>query len=146
MSDTPSDTPPRPASEAPGDEEIRRILAETTDRLHDKVAVVADPEDDDDAPAEIRPPKDPNVVWQAVPSVPDQLIKFPHTVRTGPQTDAVFNLSVAAERDAFNVIQAQATDNVNGQTSVIHQLTKEFHQGQFFALVTYSRLFFQKLH
>ena len=108
-------------------------------------AKIEDEPEGDEPQQELRPPKDPNVVWQGVPSVPDQLQKFPHTVRTGPHIDAVFNLSVKAELSEFNRIQGQATDQVNGLTTVIHHLTKEFHQGQFFALVTYSHLFYQKL-
>lgn len=143
MSEQSIDTVAAPTTEAPNDEEVRLMLAGSPERLSTKT----EPEvsDVDEPEREMRPPKDPNVVWLQVPSIPDQMHKMPHTVRTGPQIDAVFNLSIKAELAEFNLIQGKATDHVDGQTVVIHHLTKEFHQGQFFALVTYSKLFYQKL-
>lgn len=141
MSD-PRDQVPEPTTDAPSEAEARLMLEGSPDRYTDKVE-----EDvvEEDSEQELRPPKDPNVVWQSVPSVPDQMQKLPNTVRTGPHIDAVFNLSIKAELNEFNRIQGQATDQVHGLTTVLHHLTKEFHQGQFFALVTYSHLFYQKL-
>lgn len=142
MSDPSQDTVALPTTEAPNADEVRLMLEGSPDRLATKMARDDEAEEPE---REIRPPRDPNVIWQQFPSIPDQLQKMPQTVRTGPQIDAVFNLSIKSELAEFNLLQGQATNHVDGQTVVIHHLTKEFHQGQFYALITYSKLFYQKL-
>lgn len=126
------------------DEQLKTLLGGSPERFSDK------PEDDEDEYEEeeekpTRPPKDPNFVWLTHPSVPEQMTRHPHTVRPGRRIDAVFNLSKPEELAAFNAIQGEASDHVDGLTSVIHSLDKQFHDGQFYALVTYSKLFYQKL-
>lgn len=138
------DTPPPPADATPfTDEEVRDLLSSRTERFSDKNEGVEEAEDQEER--QVRPPKDPNVVWLNYPSIPEQMQRFPHTVRPGARIDAVFNLSDKEELATFNRIQAEASNHVDGLTSVIHDLDKQFHQGQFFALVTYSKLFYQKM-
>lgn len=143
---------PEPLTEAPNQAEVSHLLSgidahRFADKLVEDKPEVDDEEEEDDIyePQQLRTPKDPNVAWLPYPSIPDQLQKMPHTVRTGPQIEAVFNLSNPGELTAYNLIQGQATDQVNGQTAVIHQVTKEFHQGSFYALVTYAKLFYQQI-
>lgn len=138
------DTPHPPADATPfTDEEVRDLLSSRTERFSDKNENVDD--EDEIEERQVRPPKDPNVVWLNYPSIPEQMQRFPHTVRPGARIDAVFNLSNKEELATFNRIQAEASNHVDGLTSVIHNLDKQFHQGQFFALVTYSKLFYQKM-
>ena len=135
---------PPPADDTPfTDAELQNLLGGSPERHADKVT----DEDDDTVEAErqVRPPKDPNVQWLNYPSIPDQMQRMPSTVRPGARVDAVFNLSNKDELLEFNKIQAEASNHVDGLTCVIHDLDKQFHQGQFFALVTYSKLFYQKL-
>jgi len=146
MSNLDKDTPPEPADHSPfTDDELRTLLATRTERFSEKIIDVAEDEENEEEERQVRPPKDPNVVWLNYASVPDQMRRFPNTVRPGARVDAVFNLSDKAELATFNRIQAEASDHVDGFTSVIHDLDKQFHQGQFFALVTYSKLFYQKM-
>jgi hypothetical protein len=143
MSNRDKDTPPQPADNSPfTDDEVRDLLASRDERFSEKAL---DVEEEEQEERQVRPPKDPNVVWLNYPSVPEQMQRFPHTVRPGPRVDAVFNLSDKEELATFNRIQAEASNHVDGFTSVIHDLDKQFHQGQFFALVTYSKLFYQKM-
>lgn len=125
------------------DEELRAMLEINISRLADKQTVPDDVVSEEEA--HVKPPKDPNVEWRSFPSVPDQLHRFPNTVRTGPKIDAVFNLSEPTELREFNKIQADASNQIDGLSSIIHAMDKQFHQGQWYALVTYSKLFYQKL-
>lgn len=138
---------PDPVTEAPSQEEVAALWDSSRGRFAPKAVESSNEEDDDaeDEHPQVKPPKDPNVVWLPHPSIPDQMQKMPNTIRVGPQVDAVFNLSAAGELAAFNLIQGKATDQIGGQTAVIHHMAKEFHQGQFFALVTYSQIFYQKI-
>jgi len=135
---------PFPADDTPfSDAEVQLLLGGSPERHSDKVQVEEDDEQELERP--VRPPKDPNVTWLNGPSIPDQMQRLPNTVRPGPRIDAVFNLSNKDELMEFNKIQAEASNHVDGLTSIIHDLDKQFHQGQFFALITYSKLFYQKL-
>ncbi len=150
--DSQRDAVPEPVTAAPSREEVEELIQASAGRLSDRAeqpAVDVDEGDDevyDDAEQKpVRPPKNPNVQWIDYPSVPDQFTRMPQTVRPGKQVDAVFDLSDSAQLAEFNKIQGEATDQVNGITAIIYSVDKQFHNGHFYALVTYAKLYYQKL-
>lgn len=135
-----------PEQEEPTQDEIRQLLAPST-RLSDRIPEADKPaeQEEERAPEETRPPRDPSVDWQTYQSIPDQMARAPQTVRPGPSITAVFNLSETSDLAKFNEIQGAATDEVGGRRMLIHDMRKEFFNGSWFVLITYSQIFYQKL-
>jgi hypothetical protein len=114
----------------------------SNDRLSDKV-VPEVPDDDDDA--DYAPPAHSIAqTWDEKPSIANQLFRAPDTIRGGNTVTVVLNLSSAGDLETLNSIQAQA-DDWNGPFVVINELTKHFHEGAWFALIRYTKIFYQKL-
>lgn len=109
-------------------------------RLSDRAAPA--PEDDDYA--DYNPPVVATRGWSTTPSIANQASKAPDTVRIGAPVTASLNLSVAAELQILNDLQAKA-HAPDGPFVVIHHIDKKFHEGQWFALVTHSQISYQKL-
>ena len=112
-------------------------------RLSERVAPtkpVADEDDSDYTPETKRPDKG----WSDKPSIHQQALKMPDTVRTGPPITAVLNLSDPAELQTFNDIHAKVYD-ISGPLATINHIDKQFHAGQWHALITYSLISYQKL-
>lgn len=114
----------------------------SNDRLSDKVVVATAAEDDDSD--YVQPPRLPAQTWDEKPSIANQLARAPDTVKLGNTITAVLNLSHVGDLDTLNAIQAQA-DDWNGPFVVINELTKHFHEGAWFALLRYTKIFYQKL-
>ena len=110
------------------------------DRLSDK-AVVAAPDEDADY---VQPPRQPPQTWDDKPSIVNQLTRAPDTIRAGNTVTVVLNLSNAGDLETLNTIQAQA-DDWSGPFVLINELTKHFHEGSWFALLRYTKIFYQKL-
>jgi hypothetical protein len=110
------------------------------DRLADKAVAPAPDDDSDYAP----PARSIALTWDGKPSIANQLTKAPDTVKMGNTVTVVLNLSNAGDLETLNSIQAQA-DDWNGPFVFINELTKHFHEGAWFALLRYTKIFYQKL-
>lgn len=112
-------------------------------RLSDRIPTTkqADAEDDSDYTPEV---KRSDKGWSDKPSIYQQALKMPDTVRTGPPITAVLNLSDPTELALFNDIHAKAYD-VGGPLATVIHIDKQFHAGQWHALITYSLISYQKL-
>lgn len=112
------------------------------DRLSEKVTVTA-PDADDDSDY-IQPPRQLAQTWDEKPSIANQISRAPDSFKFGNTVTVVLNLSIVGDLETLNAIQAQA-DDWNGPFVVINELTKHFHEGAWFALLRYTKIFYQKL-
>jgi hypothetical protein len=107
--------------------------------------VARDNTTEDDAEQVERPrTRDPHVEWMSRPSLPDQASRMPETVKLGPTVTKVFNLSDAAELEAYNELHQKA-GSADGPLVEITANHREFFNGSFYACVAYSSVSYQKL-
>lgn len=105
----------------------------------------ADVSDEDAADETPRPrTKNPHVEWLTRPTVPEQAVRMPETVRLGPTVTKVFNLSEPADLEAYNDLHQKA-GNADGALVEITANHREFFNGAFYACVAYSPVSYQKL-
>jgi hypothetical protein len=113
-----------------------------SDRLADRREVAAVDEDDgsDYAP----PSKSPSRGWGDKPSIVGQATKAPTTVRTGPLITTVLDLSIPADLQALNDLQAKASA-LDGPFIEIYHIDNKFHEGKWHVLVNHSVISYQQL-
>jgi hypothetical protein len=107
-----------------------------------------DPQDQneeyDEEPSDVRIPSDPMAKWENNPTIVDQAIKFPHSVRLGPPVTEVFNFSIKEDLDAYNELYARS-EAPDGPRLEIRNDSREFHNGVWHSCVTYSKITYKKL-
>ena len=91
-----------------------------------------------------RPPKNVTQGFQSVPSIPNQILKYPDTVRRTKTSAEVLNLSDVSDLAKWNRL-LESTGNENGPTVEILDHERKFHEGSWYVYVSYSNLQYQKL-
>jgi hypothetical protein len=137
---------PSPAADVLTADAFGDFDAVGNDRLSPKqTPPVTKPEDEDDDDADYDPPtKSAAKIWDEKPSIAQQHIKAPDTIRLGAPVTCVLNLSIPADLATLNALQAKA-GAWDGPFIVINELEKHFHEGTMHAIVTYTQIFYQKL-
>jgi hypothetical protein len=112
----------------------------SSSRLSDRQEPDQQPDDDVDE----TPDDGGNAEWSDKPWVRGQGEKYPHTVRDGPNITETLNLSVAADLERWNTIQAMAHHSA-GPSLTITACERKFHAGSWFIYASHTKLSYQKL-
>jgi len=115
-----------------------------TDRPVDKPEEeVKETPEDPDAEEYVEPTTSQSV-WLDHPSIPNQHEVMEDTIRFVDTTVAMLNLAEEKDIKSLNKIMRESRDP-KGPTVIIEENLKHFHEGKFYALVTYSKIQYKKL-
>lgn len=82
--------------------------------------------------------------WSKIPSIRDQHLKMPDTVKHGAPTTLPLNLSVPEDLETLNELQAKANDE-KGPSVAISEMDRKFYEGSWYVYLTFSEILYQKL-
>lgn len=85
----------------------------------------------------------PRGTWLDRPSIRDQAAKVPESVRMVDPTTVVLDLSDAKDLQEYNRIHKAAMSDA--PTLAVIECERNFFQGRYSALVTYSKIQYQKI-
>jgi hypothetical protein len=116
--------------------------SDAADRMVARVCAPVADEESNDAPASSQQGGAGD--WTDTPSIRDQMVKMPESVRFGPKQTECLNLSVPADLKRYNEIQ-QGEAPEEAPKLFVFEAPKHFHEGQWLCLVTFAHYEYQKL-
>lgn len=117
------------------------------DRLEDKRKLpeeAGDDEPDEEEADEVTTARTSRNQWSPEPSVPQQHLLHPTTVRHVGLHTLDLVLSDKEDLKTYNALQAKASDPESPRVEFV-EIKKEFYEGKWYALLTYSELEYQKI-
>jgi hypothetical protein len=126
------------SASAPGKDEF---LDDEDDRFESRVVVQSAAADEEEAEAE---EEARTAEWGPQPTVRDQFLRHPDSVRLADPETKVLNLSDKAQLDEFNRIQRASSDPEKPTLSIV-ELEKQPFQGSWTVLVTFSKVQYRRL-
>lgn len=114
---------------------------EVTPPTTDKKDGDDDEDEEDEDPT--RPPRRRDGEWSSIPSVTDQMIRAPESVRFVGQRAAVYNLSDTVDLDKWNAI-LELTEGSEA-SMVIMDSERNFYNGSYVLFATVARIEYRRI-
>jgi len=112
---------------------------DVTSRMEDKVLIPLSPDEEEDLPT---PRAD--TTWSSTPSIRDQIIKYPDSVRVVDPTTVMLSMTNAEDVKELNRIQRAANDPESPTLAILEKKRQAF-EGSWTILLTFAKVEYMKL-